>query len=129
MRRRYVGAGLVALAVAVTLGGCGGGSSASTSTAGPSVVVRGCSMVGSGGLAAGYRRRALIFGPLALGNLRSYTAHQPLPPTLHGRRGAYEVIAIVKIAALRGSVSRNVIGRPVRHFVADARPRALRLRS
>lgn len=52
-------------------------------------------MVGSGGLAAGYRRRALILGPLALGNLRTYTARQPLPGEVDGRYGAYEVIAIV----------------------------------
>lgn len=95
MGRRYAGGGLVALAAAVTLAGCGGGSSASMSSAGSSVAVRGCSMAGIGGLAADYRRRALIFGPLALGNLRSYTAQQPLPAALHGRRGAYEVIAIV----------------------------------
>ena len=36
-------------------------------------------MVGSGGLAADYRRRALILGPLALAGLRTYTARQSLP--------------------------------------------------
>jgi hypothetical protein len=66
---------------------------------GPSITVRTCSMVGSGGLAADYRRRALVFGPLALGNLRTYTARQPLPGTVGGRSGAYEVIAIVSAGA------------------------------
>lgn len=57
-------------------------------------------MVGSGGLAAGYRRHALVFGPLALGDLRTYTATQPsLPGTLDGRYGAFEVIAIVNAGA------------------------------
>lgn len=56
-------------------------------------------MVGAGGLAADYRRRALILGPLALGNLRTYTADQPLPGELDRRYGAYEVIAIVNAAA------------------------------
>jgi hypothetical protein len=56
-------------------------------------------MVGFGGLAADYRRRALVFGPLALGNLRSYTARQPLPGSISGRFGAYEVIAIVSAGA------------------------------
>ena len=53
-------------------------------------------MVGSGGLAAAYRRRALVLGPLALGNLRTYKPDQPLPGAVGPRRGAYEVIAIVK---------------------------------
>jgi hypothetical protein len=56
-------------------------------------------MVGFGGLAAGYRRRALVLGPLALGNLRTYTPTQALPGTLNGRYGAYEVIAIVSAGA------------------------------
>lgn len=56
-------------------------------------------MVGSGGLSANYRRRALIFGPLALGNLRTYTADQSLPGQGAGRYGAYEVIAIVNAGA------------------------------
>jgi hypothetical protein len=56
-------------------------------------------MVGSGGLQAGFRRRALILGPLALGNLRTYTSRQPLPGKVDGRYGAYEVIAIVKAGA------------------------------
>jgi hypothetical protein len=57
--------------------------------------VRTCSKVGSGGLAGDYRKRALTFGPLALGNLRTYSASQPLPGAVDVRRGAYEVIAIV----------------------------------
>jgi len=56
-------------------------------------------MVGFGGLAADYRRRALVLGPLALGNLRTYTPTQALPGTLNGRYGAYEVIAIVSAGA------------------------------
>jgi hypothetical protein len=56
-------------------------------------------MVGSGGLARDYRRRALIYGPLALGNLRTYTARQPLPGSMRGRHSAYEVIAIVNAGA------------------------------
>jgi hypothetical protein len=46
-------------------------------------------------LASSYRRRALVSGPLALGDLRAYTGEQPLPGTLDGRHGAFEVIAIV----------------------------------
>jgi hypothetical protein len=56
-------------------------------------------MVGSGGLARDYRRRALIYGPLALGNLRTYTERQPLPGAMRGRHSAYEVIAIVTAGA------------------------------
>lgn len=32
---------------------------------------------------------------MALGDLRTYTAEQPLPPKVGGRYGAYEVIAII----------------------------------
>jgi hypothetical protein len=52
-------------------------------------------MVGHGGLAPDYRRRALLLGPLALGNLRTYKPDQALPGTVGARRGAYEVIAVV----------------------------------
>ena len=41
----------------------------------------------------GYRHRALVLG---LGNLRSYKPDEPLPGAVGPRRGAYEVIAIVK---------------------------------
>ncbi len=41
----------------------------------------------------------MIFGPLALGDLRTYTAREPLPGTLDGRYGAYEIIAIVTAGA------------------------------
>ena len=85
----------MAVAAALVVG-CGANSSNRPAA---SVAVRGCSMVGSGGLAAGYRRRALILGPLALGNLRTYTARDPLPGEANGRYGAYEVIAIVKAGA------------------------------
>ncbi len=61
--------------------------------------VRACSMVGLGGLPASYRRRALSFGPLALGNLRIYTADQSLPGRIAGRYRAHEVIAIVNAGA------------------------------
>jgi hypothetical protein len=80
---------------ATMVAGCGGSSPKRTARTGPSITVRTCSMVGSGGLASGYRRRALVFGPLALGDLRAYTGEQPLPGTLDGRHGAFEVIAIV----------------------------------
>jgi hypothetical protein len=83
---------LVLVVVAALAAGCG---AQSPSGPAPSVAVRSCSMVGSGGLAPGYRRRALILGPLALANLRSYSARQPLPEEVEGRYGAYEVIAIV----------------------------------
>lgn len=89
--RRFV-PGVLALFAGGVLVGCAG---ASTSDTGPSVAVRTCSAVGSGGLATDYRRRALIVGPLALGNLRPYTASEPLPGTVDGRYGAFEVIAIV----------------------------------
>jgi hypothetical protein len=56
-------------------------------------------MVGSGGLARNYRQRALVLGPVAFGNLRTYTAQQPLPGGAAGRYGAYEVIAIVRAGA------------------------------
>lgn len=55
--------------------------------------------MGYGGLAPDYRRHALILGPLALGNLRAYTATQPLPGRSGKRYGAYEVIAIVSAGA------------------------------
>jgi hypothetical protein len=53
-------------------------------------------MVGFGGLAPDYRQRGLVLGPLVLGDLREYTARQPLPGEVAGRFGAYEVIAIVQ---------------------------------
>lgn len=87
-----------ALVLAAALAGCGG-SSPTRDAAKPAVALRTCSMVGFGGLARDYRSRALVYGPLALGNLRAYSAAQPLPPTLHGRHGAYEVIAIVTARA------------------------------
>jgi hypothetical protein len=77
------------------LAACGSTGTGPT-TAQLDTTVRDCSMVGSGGLAADYRRRALVLGPLALGNLRTYKPDQPLPGTVGPRRGAYEVIAIVK---------------------------------
>jgi hypothetical protein len=79
-------------ATVAVIAGCGAGSAARRP---PAVAVRTCSRVGSGGLAANYRKRALTFGPLALGNLRTYTPRQPLPGTVDGRHGAYEVIAVV----------------------------------
>jgi hypothetical protein len=94
--RRSVAVLLVTAAVGVLFVACGSGS---TNRSPPSVAVRSCSMVGSGGLARGYRRRALIYGPLALGNLRTYKAHQPLPGSIRGRHSAYEVIAIVDAGA------------------------------
>jgi len=99
--RKTLLAGALSLAIAVfILAGCGGTSSRHPAgAAAPAVTLRTCSMVGSGGLAAGYRRRALIFGPLALGNLRTYTAHQPLPGARDDRYYAYEVIAIIDAGA------------------------------
>lgn len=87
-------------AAATMVAGCGGSLPKRVAHTGPSITVRTCSMVGSGGLSADYRQRALVFGPLALGNLRTYTAQQPgLPGTLDGRYGAFEVIAIVNAGA------------------------------
>jgi hypothetical protein len=86
--------------VAVALTACGGESlhhQAARST--PSVAVRSCSMVGFGGLQPGWRRRALIVGPLAFGDLRQFTAAQPLPGRIGDRYGAYEIIAIVQAGA------------------------------
>jgi hypothetical protein len=85
------------VAAAALIAGCATSSSAHLA---PSVAFRTCSgEVGHGGLRVGYRRRALIFGPLALGDLRTYTAREPLPGTLDGRYGAYEIIAIVTAGA------------------------------
>lgn len=89
--RRFV-SGALALCVAGGVVGCAG---ASTNRRSPSVAVRTCSMVGSGGLRPGYRQRALILGPLALGNVGTFTASEPLPGASDGRYGALEVIAIV----------------------------------
>ena len=90
------------LIVGVLVAGCGGSTARRTAAVStpagglPSVAVRTCSMVGSGGLAADYRQLALIYGPLALGNLRTITGREPLPPRAAGRRyGALEAIAIV----------------------------------
>jgi hypothetical protein len=97
-----------ALLLLATLAGCGGAArhgvprsgGAGTETAQPRpAAVRTCSMVGSGGLAANYRRRALVLGPLALGGLRTYSPRTPLPPARGARRGAYEVIAILAAGA------------------------------
>ena len=96
MVRHVRGASVLGLvAVATVIAACGGSSVRHAALKSPSIASRTCSMVGFGGLARGYRRRALVFGPLALGNLRTYTAKQPLPGSLNGRYGAYEVIAIV----------------------------------
>jgi hypothetical protein len=65
----------------------------------PALTVRTCSEVGHGGLASDYRRRALVLGPLALSNLRTYRADQPLPGHLGKRFGAYEIIAVVRHGA------------------------------
>jgi hypothetical protein len=100
MRLQRLGVLAPSLAVVGALvAGCGGSSAGRTAQAGPSVTVRTCSMVGSGGLAAGYRRRALVFGPLALANLRTVTGGEPLPGRAEGRYAAYEVIAIVNAGA------------------------------
>lgn len=89
--RRPLGAAAPLLAsLAVGLGACGG----SAPTA--SITVRTCSEVGSGGLAADYRKRALVLGPLALSNVRTYKASQPLPGHIGERYGAYEIIAVVR---------------------------------
>jgi hypothetical protein len=93
---------ILALTLAVALGAltaCGGASSHPEARSVPSVVVRSCSMVGFGGLRPGWRRRALIFGPLAFGDLREYTAGQPLPGRIGRRYGAYEITAIVQAGA------------------------------
>ncbi|MGH2916416.1 MAG: hypothetical protein ACRDMX_15665 [Solirubrobacteraceae bacterium] len=86
------GAVVLALAAAVLVVGCGAGAPRRRA---PSVATRTCSAVGYGGLRVGWRRRALILGPLALADLRAYTARPPLPPALGDRRGGYEVIAVV----------------------------------
>jgi hypothetical protein len=82
---------ILAGTVLAALAGCGAGADQRP----PAVAVRTCSVVGYGGLAADYRRRALILGPLALGNLRTYRSETPLPGKVGDRYGAYEVIAIV----------------------------------
>jgi hypothetical protein len=87
---------LALVVVTALVAGCG---AKSPSRPAPSVALRSCSMVGSGGLAPGYRRRALILGPLALANVSTYSARQPLPGEVDGRYGAYEVIAIVNAGA------------------------------
>lgn len=55
--------------------------------------------MGFGGLAVDYRKRALILGPLALGNVRTYAVSQPLPGHVGKRYGAYEIIAVVRHGA------------------------------
>jgi hypothetical protein len=79
--------------------GCGGGSAAHHTAPVASTYTRTCSQVGSGGLAHDYRRHALLLGPVALGNVRSLQAGEPLPGAVGPRRGAYEVIAIVSAGA------------------------------
>jgi hypothetical protein len=91
MRSARVVCVIVAGIVFVALTGCGAGADQRS----PAVAVRTCSMVGYGGLAADYRRRALSLGPLALGNLRTFRPGMPLPGKVGGRYSAYEVIAIV----------------------------------
>lgn len=86
------GAVVLALAAAVLVVACGAGAPRRRA---PSVATRTCSAAGYGGLRVGWRRRALVLGPLALAYLRAYTARPPLPPTLGDRHGAYEVIAVV----------------------------------
>ena len=93
---RPVAVGVLAAGAVVLLVACGSNSKRARL---PSVAVRTCSIVGSGGLARDYRRRALIYGPLALGNLRTYTARQPLPGSIAERHSADEVIAIVNAGA------------------------------
>ncbi len=85
-------------AAAVSASGCGGNSAEHVASV-PSATVRDCSMVGYGGLAPDYRRRALVLGPLALGDLRTHSAREPLPSGTGGRYGAYKVIAIVNAGA------------------------------
>jgi hypothetical protein len=102
MRQQRLTARVLQLAVAgVLIVGCEGGSSRrAAAAASPAVTVRTCSMVGFGGLAPDWRRRALIFGPLALASLRDYTAERPGPPGRIGKLyGAYEIIAIVNAGA------------------------------
>jgi hypothetical protein len=95
LTRRHRGAATLLLAlVAVGLTACGGSTAPAAS-----VTVRTCSEVGFGGLAANYRERALVLGPLALGNVRTYEASQPLPGHVGKRYGAYEIIAIVRHGA------------------------------
>ncbi len=88
-------AGLLLTTLAVGVSGCGvaGGAPVASAT------VRTCSQVGSGGLATDYRERALVLGPLALSNLRTYDARQPLPGHVGNRYGAYEIIAVVRHGA------------------------------
>jgi hypothetical protein len=94
LARRHLGAAALLASLAVALGAWGG----STAPTG-SVQVRTCSEVGSDGLAADYRKRALILGPLALSNVRTYEAGQPLPGHVGKRYGAYEIIAVVRHGA------------------------------
>ena len=97
-REAMVGVGV---AVAATLiAGCGGSSASPAALRAPSIGVRTCSKVGFGGLAADWRRRAVTFGPLSFPNLRQFTAHDPLPGTLDGRYGAYEIVAVVSAGAM-----------------------------
>lgn len=93
--RRHLGAAAPLLvSLAVGLSACGG-----STTPAASVTVRTCSEVGSGGLAADYRERALVLGPLALSNVRTYEAGQSLPGHVGKRYGAYEIIAVVRHGA------------------------------
>jgi hypothetical protein len=93
--RRHLGAAAPLLAsLALGLSDCGGSTSPAAS-----VSVRTCSEVGSGGLAADYRERALVLGPLALSNVPTYEASQPLPGHVGKRYGAYEIIAVVRHGA------------------------------
>jgi hypothetical protein len=93
-RSRLGAAVALVIALSVGLTACGGSAARAAS-----VSVRTCSMVGSGGLAADYRERALIVGPLALTNVRTYKASQGLPGHVGKRYGAYEIIAVVRYGA------------------------------
>lgn len=88
-------AALTLTAALILATACGGKSPQLAAASPPSVTVRTCSEVGSGGLAPSYRQRALILGPLALTNVRTYTASQPMPGRIGNRYGAYEIIAVV----------------------------------
>jgi hypothetical protein len=90
---------LATVAVLLVSLACGLSACDGSVTRAASVSVRTCSKVGSGGLAVDYRKRALILGPLALSNVRTYQADQPLPGHIGKRFGAYEIIAVVRHGA------------------------------
>jgi hypothetical protein len=90
--REAVALGATLSVALAACGGFGGGAAAS-------IFVRTCSVVGHGGLAADYRTRALVLGPLALANVRTYRASQAPPGHVGGRYGAYEIIAVVRHGA------------------------------